>query len=127
MTTAPTPNSAETGSLIAGPWSQRNLDPMEGLLTEYFIAKEQARTAIERKNTLERKIKDEHDAGNLQKVWDKASGCFVFDNALIKLSERRTYPAEVYSDKLREMMATEKKDGTAQPKVSVSLRIEPRD
>ena len=100
---------------------------MEGLLTEYLIAKEQARTAIERKNTLERKIKDEHDAGNLQKVWDKASGCFVFDNALIKLSERRTYPAEVYSDKLREMMATEKKDGTAQPKVSVSLRIEPRD
>ncbi len=100
---------------------------MEGLLNEYFIAKEQARTATERKNTLERKIKEEQAAGNLQNVWDDDCNAYIFDNAVIRLSERKTYAISCYSNKVQEMIQAEKDDGTAQPNITTSLRIEIRD
>jgi hypothetical protein len=128
MTTAPTTNSSATSLNIATdapPWLARSLDATPGLIADYLKKKATKATAEAEFKQAEAKVMEAIAEGRMNQYWDELSEIYDCPGVTFTASQRTTWPAECFSEGLREQMAAEKL--TREPKVSTTWRAKVKD
>ena len=128
MTTAPTTNSSATTSKTATddlPWLKRSLDATPGLISDYLKKKATKATADSEFKQAESKLKEAFADGRMDQYWHERSEIYDCPGVTFTESQRVTWPAECFSEGLREQMAAEKL--TREPKVSTWWQAKVKD
>ena len=128
MTTAPTTNSSATTSNIATdapPWLARSLDATPGLIADYLKTKAAKATADSEFIQAEAKLKDAFADGRMEQYWCDLSNVYDCPDVTFTKRETKSWPAECFSEELREQMAAEKL--TRKPKVSTWFKAKVKD
>ena len=128
MTTAPTTNSSAIGSNIATdapPWLARSLDATPGLIADYLKKKATKATAESEFKQAEAKLMEAFADGRMDQYWHELSEIYDCPDVTFTKRETKSWPAECFSEGLREQMAAEKL--TREPKVSTTWRAKVKD
>ena len=128
MTTAPTTNSSATSSNIATdapPWLARSLDATPGLIADYMKKKATKATAESEFKQAEAKLMEAFADGRMDQYWHELSEIYDCPDVTFTKRETKSWPAECFSEELREQMAAEKL--TRKPKVSTWFKAKVKD
>ena len=128
MTTAPTTNSSAIGLNIATdapPWLARSLDATPGLIADYLKKKATKATAESEFKQAEAKVMAAITDGQMDQYWCDLSHVYDCPGVTFTKRETKSWPAECFSEGLREQMAAEKL--TREPKVSTTWRAKVKD
>ena len=128
MTTAPTTNSSAIGSNIATdapPWLARSLDATPGLIADYLKKKATKATADSEFKQADAKLMEAFADGRMDQYWHELSEIYDCPGVTFTASQRTTWPAECFSEGLREQMAAEKL--TREPRVTQSWKAKVKD
>ena len=128
MTSAPTTNCSATTSNTATdapPWLARSLDATPGLIADYLKKKATKATAESEFKQAESKVMAAIADGQMDGYWDELSEIYDCPGVTFTATQRVTWPAECFSEGLREQMAAEKL--TREPRVTQSWRAKVKD
>jgi hypothetical protein len=123
MTTVPKTNSNAPTSkpaTDAPPWLARSIDETPGLIADYLKTKAAKATADSEFIQADTKLKDAFADGRMEQYWHELALIYDCPGVTFTASQRTTWPAECFSEGLREQMAAEKL--TREPKVSTTWR-----
>ena len=128
MTTAHTTNSNAISSPTATdflPWQGRSLDATPGLIADYMKKKAAKATADADFIQADAKLKEAFTDGRMDQYWHELSEIYDCPGVTFTERERKSWPAECFSEELQEQMAAEKL--TREPKVSKWWKAKVKD
>ena len=128
MTTAPTTHSNATSLPTATdflPWQGRSLDETPGLIADYLKKKAAKATADADFIQADAKLKEAFADKRMDRYWCDLSQVYDCPGVTFTEMERKLWPAECFSEELREQMAAEKL--TREPKVSTWWKAKVKD
>ena len=110
-----------SNAVSSAPWQQRSLDVSDEVIKRVVAAEKAAAAANATLKQEKATLRHAMAEGLLAQWWDDLSQCYDHPLATFTESERKTWPAECFSEELQQAMAQEKE--TREPKVTTSWRM----